>query len=67
MTERVQKIREEREQLSEEVKQLRDHNYSLMANINTLNQDKSNALLANRDLQIEVSCPLTPVTLPAKR
>ncbi|XP_023254663.1 caspase recruitment domain-containing protein 9, partial [Seriola lalandi dorsalis] len=54
MTERVQKVREERERLSEEVKQLRDHNYNLMADINTLNQDKSNALLANRDLQIEV-------------
>ncbi|XP_054586344.2 caspase recruitment domain-containing protein 9 isoform X1 [Nothobranchius furzeri] len=54
LTERVQKIREEREQLNEEVKQLRDHNYSLMADINTLNQEKSNALLANRDLQIEV-------------
>ena len=55
MTERVQKVRGEREQLSEEVKQLRDHNYSLMADINKLNQEKSSALLANRDLQIEVS------------
>ncbi|XP_026178415.1 caspase recruitment domain-containing protein 9 isoform X2 [Mastacembelus armatus] len=54
LTDRVQKFREERERLSEEVKQLRDHNYSLMADINTLNQEKSNALLANRDLQIEV-------------
>ncbi|XP_039979140.1 caspase recruitment domain-containing protein 9 [Xiphias gladius] len=54
LTERVQKVREERERLSEEVKQLRDHNYSLMADINTLNQEKSSALLANRDLQIEV-------------
>ncbi|XP_070759811.1 caspase recruitment domain-containing protein 9 [Enoplosus armatus] len=54
LTERVQKVREERERLSEEVKQLRDHNYSLMADINTLSQEKSNALLANRDLQIEV-------------
>uniref|UniRef100_A0A3P8U9J6 Caspase recruitment domain family member 9 n=1 Tax=Amphiprion percula TaxID=161767 RepID=A0A3P8U9J6_AMPPE len=54
LTERVQKIREERERLSEEVKQLRDHNYSLMADINSLNQERSNALLANRDLQIEV-------------
>ncbi|KAM9393351.1 caspase recruitment domain-containing protein 9 [Pholidichthys leucotaenia] len=54
LTERVHKIREERERLSEEVKQLRDHNYALMADINVLNQDKSNALLANRDLQIEV-------------
>ncbi|KAL3976336.1 disintegrin and metalloproteinase domain-containing protein 23 [Sarotherodon galilaeus] len=54
LTERVQKIRDERERLSEEVKQLRDHNYSLMADINSLNQEKSNALLANRDLQIEV-------------
>ncbi|XP_030274076.1 caspase recruitment domain-containing protein 9 [Sparus aurata] len=54
MTERVQKVRGEREQLSEEVKQLRDHNYSLMADINKLNQEKSSALLANRDLQIEV-------------
>ncbi|MEQ2179801.1 hypothetical protein GOODEAATRI_028865, partial [Goodea atripinnis] len=42
-----------KEQLNEELKQLRDHNYSLMADINTLNQEKSNALLANRDLQIE--------------
>ncbi|XP_044193834.1 caspase recruitment domain-containing protein 9 isoform X2 [Thunnus albacares] len=54
LTERVQKVREERERLSEEVKQLRDHNYSLMADINTLSQEKSNSLLANRDLQIEV-------------
>nr|XP_046242400.1 caspase recruitment domain-containing protein 9 isoform X2 [Scatophagus argus] len=54
LTERVQKVREERDRLSEEVKQLRDHNYSLMADINTLSQEKSNALLANRDLQIEV-------------
>ncbi|XP_062237175.1 caspase recruitment domain-containing protein 9 isoform X2 [Platichthys flesus] len=54
LTERVQKVREERERLSVEVKQLRDHNYSLMADINTLNQERSNALLANRDLQIEV-------------
>lgn len=55
LTERVQKFREERDRLTEEMKQLRDHNYSLMADINTLNQDKSNALLSNRDLQIEVS------------
>ncbi|KAM6930945.1 caspase recruitment domain-containing protein 9 [Xenentodon cancila] len=54
LTERVQKIREERQRLSEELKHLRDHNYSLMADINTLNQEKSNAQLANRDLQIEV-------------
>ncbi|XP_040927933.2 snRNA-activating protein complex subunit 4 isoform X2 [Betta splendens] len=54
LTERVQRFREERDRLSEEMKQLRDHNYSLMADINTLNQEKSNALLANRDLQIEV-------------
>lgn len=56
----MQRFREERDRLSEEMKQLRDHNYSLMADINTLNQEKSNALLANRDLQIEVSWPLTP-------
>lgn len=60
LTERVQKLREERERLSEEVKQFRDHNYSLMADINTLSQEKSNALLANRDLQIEVSCRRPP-------
>lgn len=59
LTERMHKVREERERLSEEVKQLRDHNYNLMADINTLGQEKSNALLANRDLQIEVSGPLT--------
>ncbi|CAJ1069369.1 hypothetical protein L3Q82_023465 [Xyrichtys novacula] len=54
LKERLHKIREERERLSEEVKQLRDHNYSLMADINSLSQERSNALLANRDLQIEV-------------
>lgn len=57
MAERLHKLRNEREQLSEEVKHLRDHNYSLMAEINGLNQEKSNALLANRDLQMEVSWP----------
>lgn len=51
----MQKLREERERLSEEVKQLRDHNYSLMSDVTSLGQEKSAALLANRDLQIEVS------------
>ncbi|XP_007543098.1 caspase recruitment domain-containing protein 9 isoform X2 [Poecilia latipinna] len=54
LTERVQKLREEREQLTEELKKLRLHNYNLMADVTNLTQDKSNALLANRDLQIEV-------------
>lgn len=54
LTERVQKLREEREQLTEELKKLRLHNYNLMADVTSLTQDKSNALLANRDLQIEV-------------
>uniref|UniRef100_A0A3P9MHS5 CARD domain-containing protein n=1 Tax=Oryzias latipes TaxID=8090 RepID=A0A3P9MHS5_ORYLA len=54
LTESLQKMQSEREYLTEEVKHLRDHNYSLMTNINALNQEKSNALLANRDLQIEV-------------
>ncbi|XP_069581059.1 caspase recruitment domain-containing protein 9 [Brachyistius frenatus] len=54
LTERVQKFREERQRLSDELKQLREHNYSLMADINALNQEKSNILLANRDLHIEV-------------
>ncbi|XP_051250622.1 caspase recruitment domain-containing protein 9 [Dicentrarchus labrax] len=54
MKKQVQKVVKERERLSEEVKQLRDHNYTLMADINALGQEKSNALLANRDLQIEV-------------
>uniref|UniRef100_A0A3B5M5A2 CARD domain-containing protein n=1 Tax=Xiphophorus couchianus TaxID=32473 RepID=A0A3B5M5A2_9TELE len=53
LTERVQKLREEREQLTEELKKLRLHNYNLMADVTSLTQDKSNALLANRDLQIE--------------
>lgn len=51
----MQKLREERERLSQEVKQLRDHNYSLMSDVTNLGQEKSTALLANRDLQIEVS------------
>ena len=57
LTERLHKIREERERLSEEVKQLRDHNYSLMGDINTLSQERSSQLLANRDLQVEVRPP----------
>ncbi|XP_068166772.1 caspase recruitment domain-containing protein 9 [Antennarius striatus] len=54
LSDRMQEVREERAQLSEEVKTLRDHNYSLMSDINMLGQEKSNALLANRDMQIEV-------------
>ncbi|XP_068457818.1 caspase recruitment domain-containing protein 9 isoform X2 [Clinocottus analis] len=54
LTERVQKLREEREQLSEEAKRLRDHNYTLMAAAAALERQKSAALLANRDLQIQV-------------
>lgn len=54
LTERVQKLREERQRLSEEVKRLREQNYSLMADINGLHQEKSAALLANKDLQIQV-------------
>ncbi|KAM8886959.1 LOW QUALITY PROTEIN: caspase recruitment domain-containing protein 9 [Spinachia spinachia] len=49
LSERVQKLRGD-----EEAKHLREHNYSLMADINGLTQEKSAALLANRDLQIEV-------------
>uniref|UniRef100_A0A8C7ZI30 CARD domain-containing protein n=1 Tax=Oryzias sinensis TaxID=183150 RepID=A0A8C7ZI30_9TELE len=63
LTESLQKMQSEREYLTEEVKHLRDHNYSLMTNINALNQEKSNALLANRDLQIEVSYRLTVIPL----
>ncbi|CAN9512819.1 unnamed protein product [Ophioblennius macclurei] len=54
LTERVQKLQEERGRSSEEVKRLREQNYSLMEQINTLNQGRSDALLHNRDLQIQV-------------
>lgn len=55
LSERVQKLRDERECLSEEVKELQHHNYNLMADNTSLNQERSAALLANKDLQIEVS------------
>lgn len=60
----MQKLREERERLTEEVKQLRDHNYSLMSDITSLGQEKSAALLANRDLQIEVTRPYSTPPSP---
>ncbi|KAM4615846.1 caspase recruitment domain-containing protein 9 [Polymixia lowei] len=54
LSERVQKSREEKERLNEEVKHLREHNYILMADVTTLGQEKNNALLANKDLQLEM-------------
>uniref|UniRef100_A0A8C7D036 Caspase recruitment domain family member 9 n=1 Tax=Oncorhynchus kisutch TaxID=8019 RepID=A0A8C7D036_ONCKI len=52
--ERVQCMREERDQQWEVVCHLKDENYSLMHNITKLSEEKNSALMSNRDLQLEI-------------
>ncbi|XP_010875026.1 caspase recruitment domain-containing protein 9 [Esox lucius] len=52
--ERVQHMREERDRLCEEARHLKDENYSLMHSVTKLSEDKNSALMANRDLQLEI-------------
>ncbi|XP_030647704.1 caspase recruitment domain-containing protein 9 [Chanos chanos] len=52
--ERVQRLREERDQLWEEVRHLKDENYSLMRDVTRLSEEKNSALMGNRDLQLEI-------------
>lgn len=52
--ERVQRIREERERMCEEARQLRDENYSLMHDLTRLSEEKNCVHMRNRDLQLEV-------------
>ncbi|TSM86003.1 Caspase recruitment domain-containing protein 9 [Bagarius yarrelli] len=52
--ERVQRMREERDQMWEKARHLKDENYKLMSDMNRLSEEKNCALMCNRDLQLEV-------------
>lgn len=52
--ERVQRMREERDQMWEKARHLKDENYKLMGDMNRLSEEKNCALMCNRDLQLEV-------------
>lgn len=52
--ERVQRMREERDQMWEKARHLKDENYKLMRDMNRLSEEKNSALMCNRDLQLEV-------------
>ncbi|XP_072520815.1 caspase recruitment domain-containing protein 9 [Salminus brasiliensis] len=52
--ERVQRMREEREQLWNEARRLKDENYRLMHDVTRLSEEKNGALMCNRDLQLEI-------------
>uniref|UniRef100_A0A8C2JMA3 Caspase recruitment domain-containing protein 9-like n=1 Tax=Cyprinus carpio TaxID=7962 RepID=A0A8C2JMA3_CYPCA len=51
---RVQRTRDERERMCEEARKLRDENYRLMHDLTRLSEEKSCALMCNRDLQLEI-------------
>lgn len=55
--ERVQRLREERDRLWDEIRHLKDENYSLMHDITRLSEEKNGALMSNRDLQLTVRVP----------
>lgn len=52
--ERVQRMREERDQMWQKARLLKDENYKLMSDMNRLSEEKNCALMCNRDLQLEV-------------
>lgn len=52
--ERVQRMREERDQMWEKARHLKDENYKLMSDMNRLSEEKNSALMCNRDLQLEI-------------
>lgn len=52
--ERVQRMREERDQMWDKARHLKDENYKLMSDMNRLSEEKNCALMCNRDLQLEV-------------
>ncbi|XP_066510771.1 caspase recruitment domain-containing protein 9 [Hoplias malabaricus] len=52
--ERVQRLREEREQLWDEARRLKDENYTLMQDMTRLSEEKNRALMSTRDLQLEI-------------
>ncbi|XP_060740054.1 caspase recruitment domain-containing protein 9 isoform X1 [Tachysurus vachellii] len=52
--ERVQRMREERDQMWDKARHLKDENYKLMSDMNRLSEEKNCALMCNRDLQLEI-------------
>lgn len=56
--ERVQKMREERDSLSKELRKCKDENYNLAMSYARQSEEKSSALMKNRDLLLEVSDPV---------
>ncbi|XP_054853266.1 caspase recruitment domain-containing protein 9 isoform X1 [Eublepharis macularius] len=54
--ERVHKMKEERDNLSKELKQCKDENYELAMSYAKQSEEKNVALMKNRDLQLEIDC-----------
>ncbi|XP_042734758.1 caspase recruitment domain-containing protein 9 isoform X4 [Lagopus leucura] len=52
--ERVQKMKEERDSLSRELRKCKDENYSLAMSYARQSEEKSSALMKNRDLLLEI-------------
>ncbi|XP_009873844.1 PREDICTED: caspase recruitment domain-containing protein 9 [Apaloderma vittatum] len=52
--ERVQKMKEERDSLSKELRKCKDENYNLALSYAKLSEEKSAALMKNRDLMLEI-------------
>ncbi|KAK1792189.1 hypothetical protein P4O66_012146 [Electrophorus voltai] len=52
--ERVQRMREERDQLWNEAQHLKDENYRLMHDVTRLSEEKNCTLMCNRDLQLQI-------------
>lgn len=52
--ERIQRMREERDQMWDKARHLKDENYKLMSDMNRLSEEKNCAHMCNRDLQLEV-------------
>uniref|UniRef100_A0A7M4ESG0 Caspase recruitment domain family member 9 n=1 Tax=Crocodylus porosus TaxID=8502 RepID=A0A7M4ESG0_CROPO len=52
--ERAQKMKEERDSLSQELRRAKDDNYELAMSYAKQSEEKSTALMRNRDLQLEV-------------
>lgn len=55
--ERAQKMKEERDSLSKELRKCKDENYNLAMSYAKQSEEKSTALMKNRDLILEVSHP----------
>ncbi|XP_062873998.1 caspase recruitment domain-containing protein 9 [Trichomycterus rosablanca] len=52
--ERVQRMRDERDQMWKQARCLWDENYKLMGDVNRLSEEKNCALMSNRDQQLEI-------------